>query len=56
MVDGRLVEGALAIGGDIHGVGLFAQALGEESGEAGFVFHQQNAHSLHFDWQEMNAQ
>ena len=56
VVDGGLVERAFAIAGDIHRVGLFAQALGDESGNTGFVFHQQNPHSFHFDWREMNAQ
>ena len=46
MIDGGLVERAFTIGGDIHRVRLFAQAFGDESGDTGFVFHQQDTHSL----------
>ena len=56
MIDGGLVKRAFAIAGDIHRVGLLAQAFGDESGDTGFVFHQQDAHSSYFDWREMNAQ
>jgi hypothetical protein len=46
VIDGGLVKSAFSIGGDIHRVRLFAQSFGDESGNAGFVFHQQDAHSL----------
>ena len=56
VIDGGLVKRALAIGGDIHRVGLLAQSFRDKSGNTAFVFHQQDAHSFHFDWREMNAQ
>ena len=56
MIDGGLVERALAIAREIHRVGLFAQALRDKSGNTRFVFHQENPHSFHFDCSEMNAQ
>ena len=56
VVDGGLVKRALAIGGDIHGIGLLAQSFRDKSGDTAFVFHQQDTHSFHFDWREMNAQ
>ena len=56
MIDGSLVKRPFAIAGEIHRVGLFAQALRDKSGNTRFVFHQENAHSFHFDWRQMNAQ
>jgi hypothetical protein len=37
-IDGRLIEGIVSRGGDIDGVGLFAQALGHEPRNARVVF------------------
>jgi exopolysaccharide production protein ExoY len=39
------VERLLAIGRDVDGVGLFAQAFGDEAGYPRFVFHQENSHT-----------
>jgi hypothetical protein len=46
LVDRGQVDGLVAIGGDIDGVGLLAQAPGDEAGDPGFVLHQQNAHAV----------
>jgi hypothetical protein len=56
MIDRGLVKGAFAIARYIHRVGLLAQALRDKSGNTHLVFHQENPHSVHFDWREMNAQ
>jgi hypothetical protein len=40
------VEAFDAIGRHVYGVGLLAQAFGQESGDPSFVFHQQNSHAL----------
>ena len=44
LVDRGLVERLFAVARHIHGVGLLAQALGDEGRHARFVFHQQNPH------------
>ena len=44
LVDGGLVERLFAVAGDIDGIGLFAEAFGDKSGDPGFVFNQQDAH------------
>jgi hypothetical protein len=41
---GSVVDGLLAVGGDVDGVSLLAQASGNEVRHAGFVFHQQDSH------------
>jgi hypothetical protein len=56
VIDGGLVESAFAIRGYIDCVRLLAQTFGDESSDTSFVFHQEDAHSFHFDWREMNAQ
>jgi hypothetical protein len=45
LVDGGLVEGLFAVAGDIDGIGLFAEAFGDKSGDPGLVFNQQNPHA-----------
>ena len=45
LVDGGLVQGLFAVAGDIDGIGLFAEAFGDKSGDPGFVFDQQDAHA-----------
>ncbi len=47
-IDRRLIQGAFSVGRNIHRVSLLPQALGQESGDADFVFHQQNTHALLF--------
>ena len=56
-VDGGLIERLFAVAGDIHRIGLFAQAFGDEPGHTLFVLHQQDAHPpphFHFPRTEMN--
>src|SRR5271157_4075085 len=45
LVDGGLIQGLFAVAGDIDGVGLFAEAFGDEAGDSGFVFNQQDPHA-----------
>ena len=44
VVGRRLEERRLAVRGDVHGVRLLAQPLGQHSRGVRFVFHQQQAH------------
>ena len=40
------VERFLAVASDIHGVGLFAQALGDETRHSRLVLRQQESHGF----------
>jgi len=44
LVDGGKVHGLLAVAGQVHGVGLFAQAFSQETGDAGVVLDKENPH------------
>ncbi len=44
-IDRHLIKRIVAGIGDIHGIGLFAQALGHESRDAPIVFNEQEPHA-----------
>jgi hypothetical protein len=56
LIDGGQIERLFAILCDVDRVGLLPESLGDESGDSGFVFHQQNAHYSHFARGKVNRQ